>query len=198
MKYFTPELFIQLQECDTPSDVPALSARWENAVAAYRANLEVVRPRMRGALLRFVQRGSLHDARVLDIGVAERKVTLVVQEEVAPTLLFLTYSLVDAPEIDRSALPEQHRSPDPMWLYDEFDLEAQLVFHPRSRILERVTDVPAADGNEWKSIFLHSILLSNGWEVRLRFHALTVTRTNSLLRSDVPVHPAEDSLSRSA
>ena len=157
-------------------------------------------PRLKGALRRFVGRGSLHDARVLDIGAGGEKITLVVQEELVPRLLSLTYSLVDAPVIDRHALPAEHRTPQALWLYDELDIDPEMLFHPKHRIQKKAAAILASDMDkeEWKPIFLHSILLSNGWEIRLRFHRLSETQTTSLLRPDGSQPRSEDSLSRSA
>ena len=64
-------------------------------------------------------------------------------------------------EIIEDALPEAARSRPLQWLYDELDV--------------------APAGAE-AGTFLHSILLSNGWEVKVRFRSVTVTRPVSLLR----------------
>jgi hypothetical protein len=197
MKYFTPELFIKLQECESPVEFRAVNAQWELAVKQYSKQLQDLTPRLKGSLQRFVGRGSLHDARVLDIGTTEHSVTLVVQEELSPKLLFLTYTLVDTPVIDRNALPDEQRTPHTLWLYDELDVDPDTVFNPKLRVQEKVATLSASVGakGEWKPIFLHSILLSNGWEIRLRFHGLLDRRTSSLLRPGASVHRSEDSLS---
>src|SRR5205807_1913527 len=122
------------------------------------------------------------------------------QEELVPTLLSLTYSLVDEPVINRNAFAEEHRTPHTMWLYDEFDVDREMLFHPKHRIQKKATAVSRSerDKEKWKPIFLHSILLSNGWEIRLRFHRLADTRTVSLLRLDGSAPRSDKSLSYSA
>ena len=198
MKYFTPELFVKLQNCESPAEFRAVNALWELAALQYGNHLQELAPRLEGALRRFVSHGSLHDARVLDIGSTERRVTLVVQEQLAPRLLSLTYSLVDAAVIDRNAFPGEHRTPHALWLYDELEVDQEMLFNPKLRMQEKATAVAgSAVCEEWKPIFRHSILLSNGWEVRLRFHRLAAIRTTSLLRAG-EVRPSEDALSCSA
>jgi hypothetical protein len=183
MKYFAPELFVRLQDCETPDEFRAVNSEWELAAKRYSARLRDLTPRLTGALRRFVRHGSLHDARVLDIGTAERKATLVVQEDLGQNLLSFTYSLVDAPVFDRDALPDEHRTPHALWLYDELDIDTKMLFNPRLRMKKkaRATSASAAGGDDWKPIYAHSILLSNGWEIRLRFHNLAISRTTSLL-----------------
>jgi hypothetical protein len=199
MKFFTPELFIKLQECDSPGELRAVNQEWERAVKQYGNRLQEITSHNE-ELRRFVKGGSLHDARVLDIGTTERRIMLVVQEEFVRALLVLTYSLVEAPVIERNAFPEQHRTPHALWLYDELEVDPEMVFHAKRRIQKKATAVSASDvgKEEWKPIFLHSILLSNGWEIRLRFHRLAETRTTSLLHPDRTLPRSEDSLSCSA
>jgi hypothetical protein len=177
-----------------------VNAEWELALAQYSSQLQELTPRLKGALARFARRESLHDAQVLDIGTNERRVTILVQEEIVPNLLSLTYFLVDAPMINRNVLPDEHRSAHTLWLYDEIDIDPEMVFNPKLRIQEKASavSVSVVGKEEWKPIFLHSILLSNGWEIRLRFHRLAASRMRSLLRPGVSVQRNEDSLSRSA
>src|SRR5207237_1399545 len=82
----------------------------------------------------------------------------------------------------------EHRTPHALWLYDELDVDADVVFSPKRHILEKAAAVsaPGVGKGEWKPVFLHSILLSNGWEIRLRFHRLAATRMKSLLRPGTP------------
>ncbi|MCI0455350.1 MAG: hypothetical protein L0Z62_00020 [Gemmataceae bacterium] len=200
MRYFTPELFVRLQECQDAAQFRSVNAEWERAAKAYMARLQELLPSLEGGLRRFVKHGSLHDARVLDIATDGRRVTIFVQEEAAPTLLSLTYSLVDAPVIDRNALPEEHRSSLALWLYDEVEVDPDMMYHPQRRVQEGASALTAevirAEG--WMPIFRHSILLANGWEIRLRFHRLRKTQTTSLLWQTVPAPHPDDSLSRSA
>jgi hypothetical protein len=185
MRYFTPPLFIRLQECPDAEAFVAVNAAWEQAAQQYWAHLQQLGPRMSPELQRFVGWGSMHDARVLEIGATPRRLTIVLLEERAPRLLSLTYSLVDAPVIDRAALPPEHQSLPTLWLYDEIDRDSEMLFNVKLRVQNRASAVtaPASSEDGWRPIFLHSILLSNGWEIRLRFHRLAATRTISLLHA---------------
>ena len=198
MKYFTPELFVRLQDCQNQAEFRSVNAEWEHAARQYSAHLQEIHPRLTDGLRRFVTRGSLHDAHILDIGTTERLVTLILQEEVASRLLSLTYALVAAPVIERNAFPSEHQSPERLWLYDELDIDPDMLYNPKLRIQEKVKDLPSSAGDEgWQPIFLHSILLSSGWEISLRFHRFTETRTTSLFRPSATGQRSGESLSRS-
>jgi hypothetical protein len=175
MRYFTPQLFVRLQECHDASTFGAVNAAWEQAAQQYWAQLQQLTPELSRDLRRFVCWGSMHDARVLEIGTMRQ--------------LSLTYSLVDAPVIDRTALPGEHQSLPTSWLYDELERDSEMLFNVRLRIQDRASDLPAPATAQagWRPIFLHSILLSNGWEIRLRFHRLAATRTTSLFCAAEPL-----------
>jgi hypothetical protein len=199
VKYFTPELFVRLQECPDGGAFTAVNAAWEQSAQQYWEHLQRLTPQLSPQLRRFVRWGSMHDARVLEIGTAPRRMTLVLLEDRAPRLVSLTYSLVDAPVIDRTAFPREHHSVPTLWLYDEVERDSEMLYHAKLRVQNRasaLTAPPAEDG--WRPIFLHSILLSNGWEIRLRFHRLAATRTNCLLRGAEPAGRPEESLSPTA
>ena len=188
MRYFTPQLFVRLQECQDGEAFAAVNADWEQAAQQYWAQLQEIIPRLSPELRRFVLWGSMHDARVLEIGTTQRRLTMLLLEDRAPRLVSLTYSLVDAPLIDRATLPLEHQSTPTLWLYDEIERDPEMRYNVRLRIQNRVSAPPApAPGEDgWRPIFRHSILLSNGWEIRLRFHRLRATRTTSLLHATEP------------
>lgn len=178
MKYFTPELFGRLQECGSPSEFSAINAKWESAVQKYGKQLKALAPRATGGVRQFVRHGSLHDARVIAIGTGERTFTIVVQEELVPTLLSLTYSLVDDAFIERDVFAEPYQTRDAVWLYDELEMQSKPA--PSAKV-RRSGSVNASQSDSQKTTYRHSILLSNGWEIRLRFHRLSFVQTNSLL-----------------
>jgi hypothetical protein len=200
VRYFTPELFVRLQECPNAEAFPAVNAAWEQSAQQYWEQLQQLTPQFPPELRRFVRWGSMHDARVLEIGTAPRRTTLVLLEDRAPRLVFLTYSLVDAPVIDRAALPREHHSVPTLWLYDEVERDPEMLYNVRRRVQHRTSALPALEASEdgRRPIFLHSILLSNGWEIRLRFHRLTASRTNCLLHGADPTGRAEELLTPSA
>jgi hypothetical protein len=197
MKYFTPELFVRLQECPDADAFAAINASWEQSAKQYWAELQRLAPGLPPDLRLFVRWGSMHDARVLGIGTTQRRATIILKEDRAPRLVTLVYALVEAPVIDQSALPAEHQSLPTAWLYDEVERDPEMLFNVRLRIQDRAerlsTTATAEDG--WRPIYLHSILLSNGWEVRLRFHRLAATRTTRLLEASEAVCQVEGSLS---
>jgi hypothetical protein len=197
VKYFTPQLFVRLQECEDVAQYRAVSAKWERAAQQYQAHLDRLAPELKGGLRQLLRLGSLHDAQVVDVGTRGRQMTVVLRREDTPGLLSLAYSLVEAPWTDKAALPEEHRSAPLIWLYDEVARDPEMVYDAGQRIQARAADPPAKEEG-WKPIFQHSILLSNGWEVRVRFHRLSVTWTTSLLGPEEPAQRDEGSLSRSA
>src|SRR5262249_61691923 len=138
------------------------------------------------SLRRLAELGSLHDARVLGMWQAQTRLTIVLQPEgEASRLCVLTYSLVGSPSIDPSALPGPYRSGGAAWLYAEigidrgtpFDTAARAPLDPGARAAENGGTQRAA------VVFTHDILLSNGWELRLRFHQLNLARPAALIPS---------------
>ncbi len=70
--------------------------------------------------------------------------------------------------IDQSALLEEVHAQPVAWLYDELDIEE-----------------PVTPG--CSRVFTHATLLSNGWELGLRFRGVTVHRPVTLLPVASPV-----------
>jgi hypothetical protein len=95
-----------------------------------------------------------HDANVLNMGQRGDTFVIVLQLDVPPNdLLTITYSLVAAPQIRRELFPASLRSPQPQWLHEELEL--------------------IRDGGQ--KHFVHTILFSNGWQVRLPFREVQLT-----------------------
>jgi hypothetical protein len=170
MNHLTPELLVRLQNrSDERSFLTALD-EWERAVASYQAQLTQVRGALPVDVQRLLDTVSLHDARVLDMwwgGRSQFTVTLQLESDLS-RLVVLTYSLVGPPEVQKDVLPGAVCSEPVAWLYDELDF--------------------AKDKRPGEPSFTHSILLSDGREVRLRFRSLTLKRPIPL----VPVAPTED------
>jgi hypothetical protein len=158
MKYFTPERYLRLGNLDDRQAFLAAHEDWERAIEAYKAHRRKIAAKLPPGL-RPLQTIYLHDARVLDVWQgAVSRFTITLQPESIPSkLVVLVYSLVEAPTIVRDVLPLDNRSEPVAWLYDELDVEGTNC--------------------------LHNILLSNGWELRLRFRKATVLRPVSLIPS---------------
>lgn len=185
MKYFTPQRLIRLQDTANEEAMEAAIQDWEGAAEEYAAHLKKIGPKFPGNLRRFIDSGSLHDARLLVMWPEPRNTLriLLQREHDKNYFVDLRYSLIECPRIDKDALPELCRSTRLLWLYDEIDLEAQTTFRPSGRVQVQ----SASEGNEaggaktGAPIFTHDILLSNGWEIHLCFTRLTVKRPAVLL-----------------
>jgi hypothetical protein len=176
MKYFTPERYLRLGNLQDEASFLAAHRDWERALARYRQHLGKIQDHVPAGLRRLIESVYLHDARVLDIwqGTVSR-FTITLQPESDPArLVVLSYSLVAPPSVKRAVLPAEACSEPPAWLYDELDLVK-----------------PAGNGGRGNpkglaGAFVHEILLSNGWEIHLRFRDATVTRPVPL----IPATPA--------
>jgi hypothetical protein len=152
MKYFTRERYLALQERGDEA-MDAADAAWAEAVARYEAYLQTIRPEMPETVRELVDGFDLHDARVLSMGRRGDTFVISLQLDVPPSeLLTVTYTLAGAPDINQDLFPWAKAGAVPAWLYEEIELV---------RKGER-------------SHFVHSILFSNGWEVRLPFREVRV------------------------
>lgn len=147
MKYFTPDLYIRLQERE-PDAMDAADAAWADAAQRYDSYLQTILPELPPAVRQLFDGYYLHDAEVLSAGRQGDTFVILLQLDVPPNdLLSLTYTLVAEPSIDRAALPPEHRSPRMTWQYEELEV---------------------CGSGETKH-YRHAILFSNGWEIQLPF-----------------------------
>ena len=152
MTYFTRERYLGLQERGDDA-MDAADAAWEEAVGRYHAYLQAIRPEMPEAVRELLDGFYLHDARVLSIGRRGGTFVISLQLDVPPNeLLTITYSLAGTPEIKQELFPWATAGATPEWLYEEIEL--------------------IGEGNQ--SHYVHSILFSNGWEVRLPFREVAL------------------------
>ena len=161
MKYFTPELFTRCQDVSKREATLSTMEEWERAVQRYRTDLQKIRPHLTKALSRLLDGYHLHDAAVLALGQSEDTFLIVLQLDLpSRDLLQLSYCLRGNPRLDRTALPAPHHSRQALWLYDEVGMEPSIWL------------------NDPKT-FTHEILLSNGWELNLRFLDVDVRRLDA-------------------
>jgi hypothetical protein len=164
MQFFTPDLWLRFQKMN---DEPAFNAAhldWQRALQDYRAELAEWLPKMPKRLRQFAELGGFHDGTVLAIWRGRGKLNVLVEtERPAEQLFLLVYSLVANPEVNQSALPAEYRTERAGWMYDEIRVEG------------------GEKGNPATARFLHSILLSNGWEITLRFSRFDFSRVESIL-----------------
>ncbi|HJT76456.1 MAG TPA: hypothetical protein VJ739_04570 [Gemmataceae bacterium] len=159
MKYFKPELLRRCRSLDDDAaDVAA--AEWEQAIAAYRARLRAIRSRLPSGADRLLARFTLHDAQLLTIAddTKRPRLTLLVRlegtrDQPGP-VLELSYLLVAGPHggvVFRKHAGLGHKALGPRGvLYDELNLDEERAF------------------------FTHSLLLTDGFEIEIRFHDLRV------------------------
>ena len=161
MKYLTPERLIRLDDLTNESAFLAATEAWEDGLTRYRAHLQRIEARLPNGLRRLIETVYLHDAALLEMSRGRRtRFTITLHPESdPPRLVTLEYSLVEVPTINENALPEPLRSSPVCWLYDELDVEE----------------------TQGETTFCHHILLSNGWEVCLRFRKVVVHRPYSLI-----------------
>jgi hypothetical protein len=121
---------------------------------------------------------------VVSIWQAQTRLTIVLQLQGEPSrLCVLTYSLIDSPYLDPSALPDQYRSGQATWLYDEIGIDRDTLFDAATGIQYRSGSQTTVNGGQQRgaAVYTQDVLISNGWELRLRFHQLTITRPTALI-----------------
>jgi hypothetical protein len=122
MKYFTPELYIRLQD-DTEEGMDAADASWEQARARYQRRLRQIHPRLPKGLHELLENHYLHDAEVLSMGRRGHTFVIGLRLDTPPReLLILNYRLTEEPIINKEALPAAYRSGHVEWMYDEVGL----------------------------------------------------------------------------
>jgi hypothetical protein len=159
MKYFKPEL---LARCRSRDDEVAEAAakEWEEAIAACRARLKAIRPQLPRGARGLCSRFSLHDARLLGAAFGTRTALfgILLRLEGSPEhpgqVLELNYHPAPGPNGGvnvKAQGPSEGGPRGDVWVqYDEFDLDEEHGF------------------------FTHSLLLTDGREIEVRFTGLTV------------------------
>ena len=128
MRYFTPELFLQVNSPDSTTAESAME-KWEKARSSYESNLKRVEAKM-PPRSRPITRIALHDWRVVvtptpDDAGSPAIIMLEDQGRIALLLYELTgkIKLIEAPE-------QWHLSKTPVcWLYDEVEVNGKSFWH---------------------------------------------------------------------
>ncbi len=168
MKYFTPAL-IALGRSDDDRVLDEQERLWEEAGEHYVAYLDTVRPRFPAGLRRIDESYYLHDAIVCSMGRRQQTFVMVLRLDPAPqSILTFTYDLVEDPVIIKDAIPQEEFGGGPLveWQYNEIEM---------------------VEGNPptWRE----SLLLSNGWELRLHFRDVRVEEAQAVLPTPGQVTP---------
>jgi hypothetical protein len=159
MKYFTPDLLVRFGSEDD-AIANAAQEEWDNACDRYGQYLDSIKGQLPPGLQYLEEHYQLHDAEVRGLGKQGHSFVMVLQLDSPPQpLVTLTFDLMDEPTINEDTLPQQLRSRGVVeWQYDELEL---LPGEPPT----------------WS----WSVLLSNGWEVTLRFRSVQVQEAQALL-----------------
>jgi hypothetical protein len=173
MKYFTRERLQRFGNVEEEQTFLAGLQEWEEALAAYRTHLDAILGQLPRDMKGLVNKVYLHDARVLSMHQDGERFVITLQPESDPgRLVVLSYTTLGEPEIKPDGLFEEQRSEPIAWLYDELGLDRP----------EAPRGLPAPQG---KPTFRHNILLSNGWEIEVRFRTVSVRRPRRI----IPVAP---------
>ncbi len=171
MQYFTPELFVRLQNLKDRS----APQEWDRAAEHYTVALNKTLPKLPAAVRKLAVLPLLHDAEILCIFQVRDNLSITLLPESGDgDLIVLSYSLVEEPRVNTASFPEQYRTEYVSWMYDEIG-PAKPVRQKTSRPRGTKT------GNGQPLVFCHDILLSNGWELLLRFRQVKVARPQRLL-----------------
>lgn len=159
MRYFKPELLARSRSQDDEV-AEAAAKEWEEATAGYEARFNVIAPRLPGGAGELCSRFSLHDAKVLGAAFATEKAMFVILLRLEGAsgqigkVLELNYLPMAGPTGGVAVKPNaslQGRSHKDVWvLYDEFDFNEECRF------------------------CTHSLLLTDGREIEVRFTDMKV------------------------
>jgi hypothetical protein len=160
MKYFTPELLLRYG-ADEPGTYQPATEEWDQACQRYTSYIDSVKGQMTPGLRKIDESYFLHDAKIRAMGKQGRSFLITVQLDNPPhPLVTFTCELMDEPVINTTALPFELRSTGHVieWQYDELELLA-------------------GEPPTWS----WSILLSNGWEVKLYLRDVQVQELQAMI-----------------
>ena len=174
MKYFTAELHGRTCSANDAA-ANAAHAEWETALDRYERRLTKIRSALTPGVRTLIDKVRLHDAQLLYLGTSENRCFLALQsDQTSATIVSLEYALLASPIIERNAFPATLQTTGCCFLYDEVDLAAR----------------------NGRRAFTHSILFSNGLQIRLKFSEVTVRVVEPLVQ--FPLLSDKTALSRPA
>ena len=161
MKHFRPELYLRSQPRHDRATVEAAVAEWDRAETDYEAELKQNWGRFPAAVQSYLDSVRLHDGVLVADGPPDSdRYRLVVRSDTPDgEFVEFVYRLVEDPTVHDAGFPDDLKSDAAHWLYDEFE----------------------ADPVPTQSRFTHSILFSDGRELRIPFSSLEVQRFSPLL-----------------
>jgi hypothetical protein len=163
MKYLKHTLLEQSRSLDDGA-AEAACDEWDRAIAHYNTALAAIRPQFPAAVRTILDRFSLHDAKVLTYFLTKRKLSLLVQLEGNSArpgkMLEMKYTVA------KGGLRIVKHGKDDEWPKD------------RGRIQDDEFDKAA---NTPEAVFTHFILLTGGYELRIRFTDLCLRRLKKVM-----------------
>lgn len=161
MKYFKPELLARCRSQDD-NEADAAAQEWDSACEAYRDRLAAISAtgQLPPDVVRLCSAFSLHDARLLGAAFGTEQSPLfglLLRLEGPGKVLQLDYFPVPGPEGGVSVRPQGAPQKEVWVLYDEFDHD------------------------EARDFYTHSLLLSDGREIEVRFENFTVRILDDVL-----------------
>lgn len=162
MKFFTPELYVRLQQ-PRVADMDAADAAWEQAEATYERHLASTRDKLPDSALKLLDAPRLHDAEVLWMGQAGPFFAILLQlDPPHHSTVLLSYRGDRKPQFENDVVPAEFTTAIMQWMYDELHLGSQ------------------AD------CFRHSILFSNGSHLELEAREIHITTVDTLYAPSMP------------
>jgi len=160
MNYFTPPLIVMGQS-DDDQILNEQERLWEEAADRYVAYLDTVRPRFPPGLRKIDESYYLHDALVCSMSRRQQAFVMTLRLDPPPqSILTFVYDLVEDPVVIEDAIPRECFGVGPIveWQYNEIEMIA-------------------SDPPTWRE----SLLLSNGWELKLHFRDVHVEEDQAVL-----------------
>lgn len=156
MKYFLPELYVQLNSADEVL-ADAAEEALDRASEQYNQRWAEIGPLLPPSVVRFYEEQNLHDADVFaparfagpsfplggDVVIVAQQINTLYADFIN-TLAFLSYTAPEEPRVELPVRSPVFKVVQPIWLYDEFDAIAP-------------------------GLFTHSIFISDGRIVTIRF-----------------------------
>lgn len=157
MKFFTRDLYRRCHSSDE-AIVNAACEEWEQANQAYERHLAVIEPVLPPHVRAFAEL-LLHDAKVQSIARQGNRLILVLHKDIPPRdLVIVNYELEGEPVVEPFADAPADWSRPATFQFDELDVECE---------------------GESK-VYSQSIVLDNGWLMRLRFRDIRATVAQSV------------------
>jgi hypothetical protein len=166
MKYMTADLIARFRSTDDRI-ADAAADDWDRACASYNNRIESIKANLPASVQQLLEGPCLHDARVLTAFMEADCFCILLQLDNPPRKLELKYTLA---EREKGFGAQRHQQ------LENDGQRGQWVMYDEIEVLN--------EGD--RPVFLHSILLTGGWEFNICFHDLACLPIRWVLSSDWP------------